>query len=297
MGAQKYKPHYEHLKNKWTDRHNNLQQGLWDKHGESLRWAANQVKKAIAVGSLSGLLLLKASPSLSISVPSGLIPQQSFAKVADIKKSVFLISDLSSFVPTDVRPLSHDEERKITDILTRDMGFNVTAELDGKRLNRNYGFIGWEQHLARFPEDTIDSHFETEEERRTLYSSGMAPGLGAWGYFAPSRQQLTQQDTLREKYYIAVQTFLSADFMNKFVEYRDFYKYRKMLVVNPHNGKAVVADIADAGPSEWTGKHLGGSPEVMNFLEREDGSRKGSVLYFFVDDPDDKIPLGPVNTK
>ena len=97
-----------------------------------------------------------------------------------------------------------------------------------------------------------------------------------------------------EKYYIAVPTFLSKDFNSRFTEYRDFYKYRKMLIVNPNNGRAIVVDIADAGQAESTGKQLGGSPEVMHYLERFDGSLKGPVLYFFINDPDDKINLGPV---
>ena len=67
-----------------------------------------------------------------------------------------------------------------------------------------------------------------------------------------------------------------------------------MLVVNPENGKAVVAVIGDAGPAEWTGKHLGGSPEVMKYLERVDGSLRGPVLYFFIDEPNNNVPLGPI---
>ncbi len=59
------------------------------------------------------------------------------------------------------------------------------------------------------------------------------------------------------------------------------------------NGNAVVADIADAGPAAFTGKQFGGSPEVMNYLG---GPRykKGPVVIFFVDDPNNKVPLGPV---
>jgi hypothetical protein len=123
----------------------------------------------------------------------------------------------------------------------------------------------------------------------------MAPGLGAWRYFTDSSGTLTQRDIDREKYYIAVQTFLAPGFDSNPKDYTDFFKYRKMLVVNPQNGKSIVADIADAGPSPWTGKQLGGSPEIMNYLERFDGSQKGAVLYFFIDDPNDTIPLGPVN--
>lgn len=75
------------------------------------------------------------------------------------------------------------------------------------------------------------------------------------------------------------------------------YKYRKMLLVNPDNGKSIITDIADSGPAEWTGKHLGGSPEVMKYLERVDGAQRGPVLYFFIDDPEDKIPLGQISVK
>ena len=70
-----------------------------------------------------------------------------------------------------------------------------------------------------------------------------------------------------------------------------------MLVVNPENGKAMVVVIGDAGPGQSTGKHLGGSPEVMKYLQRVDGKQKGPVLYFFIDDPEDRVPLGPIEPR
>ncbi|MGH7246200.1 MAG: hypothetical protein ACREGI_04690, partial [Candidatus Levyibacteriota bacterium] len=96
------------------------------------------------------------------------------------------------------------------------------------------------------------------------------------------------------KYYIAVQTFLSPGYASNPADFNNFYKYRKMFIINPQNGKAMIVDVADAGPSQWTGKQLGGSPEVMHYLERVDGAQKGPVLYFFLDDPNNQIPLGPV---
>ena len=66
------------------------------------------------------------------------------------------------------------------------------------------------------------------------------------------------------------------------------------MIVNTQNGRAVVASIADSGPAAWTGKHFGGSPEVMNHLGGPKYT-KGKVIIFFVDDPENKIPLGPVN--
>ena len=89
----------------------------------------------------------------------------------------------------------------------------------------------------------------------------------------------------------------SPGFAERVGKYRDFYKFRKMVVVNPKTGQAVVTDIADAGPAEFTGKHLGGSPEVMDALGLATGPRKGAVLYFFIDDPKDQVRLGPIKVR
>ena len=98
----------------------------------------------------------------------------------------------------------------------------------------------------------------------------------------------------REKYYVAVQTLYLPDWSARLAYLRDWYKFRKMVVVNPRNGRVVVADIADSGPSWWTGKKFGGSPEVMDYLQLQDGRQKGAVVMFFVDDPQNQVPLGPL---
>ncbi|MDP2638236.1 MAG: hypothetical protein Q8P26_04210 [Candidatus Levybacteria bacterium] len=283
--------HFKHLSDRWKARHQNLQKKLWSKHNESLNWLTNNYRQLVA-GSLGGLMILTgqvANPFVPVN------PIATNSSVEEVNKEVFLISDLAKILPDNVRPLDAEEERKVSEVLSRNFGFRVTPELEGKRLNRSYGLIGAEQHLGRYPGDNLSTHFESESDSISYWQSGMAPGLGAWRYFATSRDSLTQLDIDREKYYIAVQTFLSKDFNQRFVEYRDFYKYRKMLVVNPNNGRAIVADIADAGPAEWTGKHLGGSPEVMHYLKRVDGRQRGPVLYFFIDDSNGNIPLGPIS--
>lgn len=223
-------------------------------------------------------------------------------KKSDIGKGVFLVYDLANKLPKDIIPLSPEEDERIERILSERFGFRVAVELEGKRLNSSYGKIGAEQHLARYPGDTMATHFDPSTGSgqaidEKVYGSGMAPGLGAWRYFAPSRSGMTEKDSDREKYYIAVQTFLAPGFHDNPREFSEFFKFRKMLVVNPQNGKAMVVIIGDAGPAQWTGKSLGGSPEVMKYLERVDGKQVGPVLYFFIDDPADTIPLGPVDIK
>lgn len=292
-----YNSHYRNLSERWRKRHQELQRQLWSKHKESLAWLSRNSRQ-LAAGSLGGLMLLSTQSANLSSLPQAVSAQESPQKIdpdlIGIDKKTFLISDLAGVLPKEMRALTVDEEQKVSEILSRNFGITVSAELQGKRLNRSYGFIGQEQHLTRYPGDTMSTHFDSEEEAKNYWHQGMAPGRGAWGYFAHSKESLTEEDKLREKYYIAVQTFLAPGFMDNVREYVDFFKYRKMLIVNPNNGMSMIVDIADAGPAEWTGKHLGGSPEVMKYLERVDGAWKGPVLYFFIDDPNDNISLGPI---
>lgn len=308
MTQSNYKPHYEHLKNKWQDRHREIQKEILEKHGETFHWLSHHLRN-FSVGAIGALLMTTQQPALAAKTPIPSVINED--KKSDIGKGVFLVYDLANKLPKDIIPLSPEEDERIARILSERFGFRVTVELKGKRLNRSYGKIGAEQHLARYPGDTMSSHFDPpvvdpeaqtrraggHEDASMYYSSGMAPGLGAWRYFAPSRSEMTEKDSDREKYYIAVQTFLAPGFHDNPREFSEFFKFRKMLVVNPQNGKAMVVVIGDAGPAEWTGKSLGGSPEVMKYLERVDGKQVGAVLYFFIDDPDDTIPLGPVDIK
>lgn len=303
MSQAAYKPHYEHLKNKWLDQQKELQRTLHEKHRDAFEWIRNSAKH-FAVGSLGSLVMLSHPVTTSLTAQQQHITPVSaevaFAEQLDqpaFSPKTKLILDLSEALPEVVGPLTTEQEKAVGDILSEHFSMKVTAELEGKRLNRSYGIIGAEQHLVRYPGDTMASHFQTAFEANKYYSSGMAPGRGAWGYFAPSASAMTQKDIDREKYYIAVQTFLSPGFQENVREHYAFYKYRKMLVVNPENGKAVVAVIGDAGPAAWTGKQLGGSPEVMIHLERRDGRARGPVLYFFIDDRDDTIPLGPIEPR
>jgi hypothetical protein len=297
--TKKRKPHYKKLHAKLTARHRETQERIWHKHRDALSWMGkNFSPHHLTAGSLGSLMLLAPVSTASLAATPRTLPViVDSQQVDDVTKPAFLVNDLAQVLPTDVRPLLPGEEASISALLSSRFGFPVMAELDGKRLNRSYGYIGAEQHLARYPGDTMYTHFDSPEEAATFTGSGMAPGLGAWGYFASSREALTEADKQREKYYIAVQTFLSPGYNEHVHEYYEFYRFRKMLVVNPDNGKAMIVVIGDAGPAQWTGKSLGGSPEVMQYLERVDGHARGPVLYFFVDDPGNTIPLGPVKVQ
>lgn len=239
--------------------------------------------KVIASGALTGALILT-PPAINEGVP---VVNQVVKNVSEINASASsvpapqeaLLSGLARILPQKPQALSRSQEKYLEQLFKEVLKVDARATLEGEHLNTTYGLIGAEQNLMRYPGDVVPD---------------MAPGKGAWGYFAPSKSELTQEDIEREKWYAVVQTLYLPDWSKRLSYLRDWYKYRKVLIVNTQNGNAVVADIADSGPAAWTGKQFGGSPEVMEYLG---GSRykKGPVVVFFVDDPENKVPLGPVD--
>ena len=181
--------------------------------------------------------------------------------------------------------MDRNEEKLLEQLFENIVGVKARATLEGEHLNTTYGLIGAEQHLPRYPGDVASNH--------ELPQLGVTPGKGAWGHFVKSRDDMTKQVEETEKWYAVVQTLYLHDWNTRQPYLKNWYKHRKVLIVNTDNGKAVVAAVADSGPAAWTGKSFGGSPEVMEYLG---GSRykKGPVVIFFVDDPENKVALGPV---
>jgi hypothetical protein len=247
--------------------------------------------KLLGAGILAGSFLFS-PPSTPKALPA---PQEIINKLKSEKVGVkldnpqkLLVDALTSVLPKSPRPLERNEEKVLEQIFENITGVRTRATLEGEHLNTTYGYIGAEQHLRRYPGDTLRGHGEGE-----ILRAGITPGLGAWGYFAPSKEAMTRQLEETEKWYAVVQTLYLPDWNKRQPYLRNWYKYRKVLIVNRENGNAIVAAIADSGPAAWTGKHFGGSPEVMHYLGGT-SYKKGAVIVFFVDDPENKVPLGPV---
>lgn len=293
---QEGSPHFKKLKSHWQKKHKELRNKVRSTHREAFLWMGEKVpaKEHLAGAAVGALMLSNAMPAVSANIATPTENKEPIQEVR-IDKTDLLLGHMSAILPAEVKPLSSEQETVVGRTLSEDFGIKVSATLDGKRLNRSYGFIGAEQHLMRYPGDIMYSHLSPDEiGDKYIRSSGMAPGRGAWGYFARSKAEMSEADVQREKWYLAAPTFLAPGFMDNVKSHYEWFKYRKMLVVNPKTGQAVVAVIGDAGPAAWTGKHLGGSPEVMIALGLHQGPRKGGVLYYFIDDPQDKVPLGPI---
>jgi hypothetical protein len=277
----------------------NLKNSLEEKHphavdffrtkGVKLLDLRERSAKLLSAGALTGALLFSPPESVHL-LPT---PQELIKQSDDVTKKVndLIPEIIHKIIPEVPRPLSRNEEKFLEQIFSEVSGIRVKAALEGEHLISIYGLIGLEQHLKRYPGDTLSNHGQGQ-----VLGAGIAPGLGAWGYFSPSEEKLTESLEETERWYAVVQTLYLPDWSKRHSYLRDWYKYRKVLIVNTVNSKAVVAAISDSGPAAWTGKQFGGSPEVMSYLGG-DKFRKGPVLVFFVDDPDNKVPLGPINYK
>ncbi len=280
-------------KNSFNKKYPHVQKFFADR-GTDLSKIREHSARVIASTALTGALLLT-PPVITDRLPNPAEIIKNLNEIAKnddqtddiVPKNQILITQIQKILPSKVGPLTRSQEKNLEKIFTDVIGVSTKATLEGEHLNTTYGYIGAEQHLKRYPGDTISAHDLVPDDE------GIAPGLGGWGYFAKSKSDLTKADIEREKWYAVVQTLYLPDWTSRLKYLVNWYKYRKVLVVNTVNGNAVVADIADSGPAAWTGKQFGGSPAVMNYLG---GShyKKGSVVIFFVDDPENKVQLGPV---
>lgn len=267
---------------------------FFDKTGLSLDKIRQHSSKVIAAGALTGALLLSPGriQAEGLYLPEPIAKTIVSSQDLEMNSSDWLATQLAKFLPpisnAFAQPfLSLQEEKVIGKVIERGTGVRAVANLEGEHLNTVYGYIGAEQHLRRFPLDTIAQHGQL------AHVEGMAPGNGGFGYFTGEDGKLSQEEIDREKYYVAVQLMYLPDWNERLRYLVNWYKWRKVIVVDVPSGRAVVAVVGDAGPASWTGKHFGGSPELMDWLGGKK-YKKGRVLLYFVDDPENKVPLGPV---
>jgi hypothetical protein len=208
---------------------------------------------------------------------------------ANLASIAQLIPEKISAIKPDYTPnMSKEQEAQFELLLKQAYGINAKAELEGKRLNATQGIIAGEQHMPLYPGDVVSNH-STDP---TWFLTGIEK-TGAYGYWAQSRAAVTQKDVKQEEYYMAAQTYLSPQWKGNVEEMYAWFKYRKMVIVNPETGDAVVTDIGDAGPGA-AGRTYGASNESIIALGLGE-VRTGHVYVFFVDDPNDTVPLGPLN--
>lgn len=183
------------------------------------------------------------------------------------------LQDLVILPPSRVDPESSLYlEQQISELT----GIEITAELDGYRLPYQMGVIKSLPHIKRHPTDALAAHQHVLEagfrEKRNSYG---------WSYETPEEYSLS----------LPLHTFpIPPDGR---VAARKWYKFRKMLVINPIERKAVIAAVTDTQFSAVQKYQFGGSPELIRDLQAWSPSTLGHVLIFFLAKTNTH-PYGPV---
>jgi hypothetical protein len=270
-----------------------------EKHQDLINWMKeNEIsfsdvrlvsQQLLAATSLAGAVAMN-SPEGMVEVPHIQAQEKTkddFLALVSQEEHDEIMKKLESIVQMPPGHMEKETELYLEQQLSEILNFEVTAELEGQRLNHSIGIMGGEQHLYRFPGDNLGQHDAYQE-------AGIAPNRGAFGWFTENGE-LTEKAIAREKYYFAVQTLYLSNWNSEHQTLKPWYKFRKMVVINPAERMAVVAVVGDAGPAAWVQKQFGGSPEVIREAKIWSPKSRGRVLLLFVDDPDDKIPLGPIS--
>lgn len=247
------------------------------------RWA----KVFLAAGTVTTIFLTSALPITAASIPHVRVENPQTLQGRQVLRQN-LISYLEKF----------GQKRKVNpsilaSLVSQITGLAVKSSLDGQRLPTISGEIATEKHLQIYPNQSLSNHLPNPESFAKFSWTGISHSPSAWGYFADNKNLTTNDLVEKEKYYLAIQTFAVESWANQWPILKEWYKFRKLLVYNPENGKAVVGVVADAGPATYTRRAFGGSPELMDELGLS-STTLGNVLVFFLDDPDNSVPLGRV---
>ncbi|MEX0621915.1 MAG: hypothetical protein WD187_02895 [Candidatus Woykebacteria bacterium] len=292
--------HFRRLSKKLEKRRSLVLSELTEKHKEAVDWAkkkgikpqelAQKSARGLATGIATGAMVFSAGIAPNAELPNKKATDKEISreKEGPIETGIRARKDITGEVRKALLGANSFNEKELEKRLSDLLKIPVKAEIDGIRLNTYYGTMGYESHLTRYPGDNLGSHFHSQVEYSRYANAGMAGGHGAWGYIASSREAMSAKDVEREKYYLVAQTFLSPNWGSPSV--KKWFRHRKMVVVNPANGRVAVGVLEDAGPEVSTGRQFGGSPEIYEELDLRKTSPH--VLMFFIEDPKDKIPLG-----
>lgn len=174
-------------------------------------------------------------------------------------------------------------EQQLTELL----GFTVSGSLENHSLTFHTGIIESLPHLRRFPTDSLPMH-------QRYVEAGLAHHRGIYGWFM-SDSSLSAQDELRERYFVSLPISTIPEWQTQTQVTSQWFKYRKVIVINPFDARAVVACVADNKATSHLQYQFGGSPELIREGLFWSPTALGKVCVMFVDDQLDLIPLGPIN--
>jgi hypothetical protein len=154
-----------------------------------------------------------------------------------------------------------------------------TDTLDGVSIPATSGKVGKEQHLSLSAcSESSSNHYSISttpigDRNGMAWETSGGCGYGAWGY-SPYESSGDLSYINDERYYINMRwnycEWYEEDGKTKTrncdFSLKNWHHRKRVIVINPANGKKIVASVIEAGPAIWTGRVSGLSPEAMTAL-------------------------------
>lgn len=173
-------------------------------------------------------------------------------------------------------------EQQLSDIL----GIDLAVSLENQKLLFSTGIMKAVAHLKRSPTDSLEQHTNHHEAE-------ISKNRSAFGWFSSS-SNFDLETIEKEKYFITLPLYFHPEWSKDYDLIKKWYKFRKVVVINPHEHIAVVCSVADIGPSTYTRRQFGGSPELIRTGKIWSPKSAGRVLVLFVEDLENTVPYGPI---
>ncbi|MBI4035241.1 MAG: hypothetical protein HY381_02490, partial [Candidatus Chisholmbacteria bacterium] len=161
--------HFLFLKNQLAAYQKQSKQQFVDKHPRAAEWlkrrqlnlgTVRQQSQRLLTGATLSSLLLLASPQHQAALPAP-TKQQRLARAVLTSAGEWrskLVAGLKPLLPARIGHPDREKESEVSRVIQNVLGIKAVATLEGQRLNHSLGFIGYEQHLQRFPGDSLRLH-------------------------------------------------------------------------------------------------------------------------------------------
>lgn len=174
-------------------------------------------------------------------------------------------------------------EQQLSDIF----GFEVTSKLDDHKLPFTLGTMAAAPHQRRYPKDKLGEHNRYPE-------AGMTQTRSSFGWMLEAGQ-LSATATKQEQYGLSLPLAYLPEWQQDYSQLKDWYRYRKMLVINPFELKAIIASVINIDLVSTLKYQFAGTPELIRAGFIWSPKASGRVLVFFINDEPDNIKVGPIN--
>ena len=158
-------------------------------------------------------------------------------------------------------------EQQVSDLL----GFEVSSTLEEKKLTCSFGKIQALDVFSLSPQ----AHPEDMVSVRGARIKRGRPSLG-WA------KQTEVSDANR--YLLANHLVLLEDWHHKYAHYKNWYRWRKLLLINPFDRISVVVELASFTLPNPMQYQFGGSPALIRASQAWSPRAQGFVCVFFIPD-------------